>query len=101
MKKSAILLAGAAAAILSFGGVAAGPAAAGIKCAGPNQVTSYGLIRTPYCEDTYLAKVAGYNPATVRHNPNAKYEACRLVGHYPRVAGICDGVNDYGNDHIR
>ena len=77
------------------------PAQAAIKCAGPNQVTKYGLIRTPYCEDNYLAKVAGYKAIAIRQNPNAKYEACKRVGHYPKMTGICDGLNDYGNGRFR
>lgn len=89
----------AAAASMLITGMAAQPAEAAIKCDGPYQVSKYGPIRTPYCEDTYLAHVAGYSPAAVRHNPNIKQEACKRVGHYPRVSGICEG---YGHDnHFR
>lgn len=95
MLKKALFAAAATSFLIT--GMAAEPAEAAIKCHGPNQVSKYGLIRTPYCEDTYLAYVAGYSPAAVRHNPNIKQEACKLVGHYPRVSGICEG---YGHDNF-
>ena len=69
----------------------ADPAAAGIKCKGPNQVSSYGLISSRYCEDVYLARLAGMPPKAVLYNPSAKEQACNAVGHDNRVAHICTG----------
>jgi hypothetical protein len=97
MKKT--LLTAAAAFLMA--GAAVQPASAGIKCAGPNQVTNYGLIPSPYCEDVYLAKVAGYHPKAILYNPSAKSDACDAVGHDNRVAHICQGFgfrSDTGDD---
>lgn len=95
LKKS--LLTAAAGAFLMIG-AAAQPAQAGIKCAGPNQVTKYGLISSPYCEDVYLARIAGYHPKAILYNPSAKDEACNAVGHDNRVAHICQGFGFRAND---
>jgi hypothetical protein len=95
MKKS--LLTAAAAAFL-MAGAAAQPAQAGIKCAGPNQVTKYGLISSPYCEDVYLARIAGYHPKAILYNPSAKADACDAVGNDNRVAHICQGFG-YHSDN--
>jgi hypothetical protein len=47
-------LAAAAVLAVSF----AAPAAARIECRGNFQVTKYGLISTPYCEEEQIARVA-------------------------------------------
>lgn len=73
---------------------------AGIKCAGPNQVTSHGLISTPYCQDVYLAHIAGYSPKAILYNPSAKEEACNAVGNDNRVSYICAGYG-FQNDVFR
>ncbi len=98
MNKPVTLLAAAASlAMTSFAGQ---PANAGIKCVGPDQVSQYGLIRTPWCEDTYLAHIAGYSPRAIRQNPSIKQEACEFVGHDIRVQDICVGFR-HENDNFR
>lgn len=70
------------------------PAAAAIRCEGNFQITSYGRINTPYCEDIYLAQVAREygmrvsNQAVLR-NPSVKERACRFVGNDIRVKSTC------------
>ena len=78
-------------------GMHAEPTAAGIKCKGPNQVSSYGLIPSRYCEDVYLARLAGMPPKAVLYNPSAKEAACNRVGHDNRVSHICQG-HGFRND---
>ena len=73
------------------------PAAAKIACEGPYQLSGGSEIRTPYCEDTYLAHVAqGYGMAVagaeIRHNFNTKRRVCEVIGHDTRVAEICTGM---------
>lgn len=84
------LFAAAVAALASY--AAAQPAQARIICQGTAQVTDEGLISTPWCEDNYLAKLAGYHPAAVRNNPELKEDACDAVGHDIRVAHLCQGL---------
>ena len=72
-----------------------------ISCKGAYQVTSNGLIETPYCEDNYLAHVArGYGihvtNLSIRQNPSKKREICYAVGRDTRVSGICAGLIDSG-----
>ena len=87
MKSKTIIFSAATALLLAS---AAPPIAeAKIACKGRYQVSKYGLIATPYCEDNYLAAIAGYNARAVRQNPHVKYKACKLVGHDPRVYDIC------------
>ena len=100
MLKSRTLLAAAAAATL-FAGLAGQPARAEIICQGVSQVTEEGLITTPWCEDNYLARIAGYNAAAIRNNPNLKADACDAVGDDIRVADICQGLGFRGNDFFR
>lgn len=95
MKKFAALSAAGASVVIA--GLAAQPAGAAIKCQGPNQVTRHGLIGTPWCEDNYLAQIAGYSPRAIRNNPSIKQEACELVGHDPRVSEICAGFRFNGS----
>lgn len=77
-------------------GAAASPADAKIRCKGPYQVVSgAGEIATPYCEDTYLARIARsygmkVSNRAVLYNPHKKEEACRFVGGDIRVQHICD-----------
>ena len=70
------------------------PASAGIECRGNFQVSEYGLINTPYCEDDYLAKVAReygvkVSASRIRRNPGVKERVCRLVGNDNRVRDTC------------
>ncbi len=89
---TAIAAAGALAAVI--GASWTQPASAGIECRGNFQVSEYGLINTPYCEDDYLAKVArqyGVNVSAsrIRRNPGVKERVCRLVGNDNRVRDTC------------
>lgn len=89
-----VALLGAAAAFVGVMGFDINPAEALIKCRGPYQLNPNGLIRTPYCEDNYLALIAGYKAHVIRTNPSAKDEACNRVGHDIRVRDICLGHGD-------
>lgn len=74
--------------------IAATPAHA-IDCDGNFQVQPDGrLVATPYCEDTYLARVARehgmrVSGAAIRGNPSVKAKACRFVGDDNRVRDTC------------
>ncbi len=51
-------------------------------------------ISTPYCEDQYLAEVAReygsrVSAETIRNNPNAKRDVCRLIGRDIRINQTC------------
>ncbi len=92
MKSTLAIFAGAAA--LFIAGVAPQTAEAKIICKGRYQMSSHGPISTPYCEDNYLAAIAGYKAKMIRYNPSAKDEACQKVGHDPRVSDICAGHVD-------
>ena len=72
-------------------------AEAKIKCDGPYQLSGGNTIRTPYCEDNYLAYVAreygmGVSGAEIRQNYNAKRRVCQVIRHDSRVSEICIGV---------
>jgi len=104
MKKSVAILAGAAS--ILFAGIAIQPAEAAIKCHGVNQLNKYGPIRTPYCEDNYVAYVANHyygmhvSANAIRHNPNYKEEICRQIGHDIRIKEACIGFrNNHGRIH--
>ncbi len=95
----------AALAILSMPAVMASTAEAKIRCDGPYQMSSGYPIRTPYCEDNYLAEVArGYGMAVsgaeIRHNYNAKKRVCQSIGHDTRVSQICIGARPEGRKNI-
>lgn len=97
MLKTSLFVAAAACAVSL---TAAQPAQSKIVCKGTAQVTENGLITTPWCEDNYLARLAGYHPAAIRNNPELKEDACDAVGNDIRVAHICMGLgyrqNDFG-----
>ncbi len=83
------------------------PADAAIRCEGNFQITSYGRINTPYCEDIYLAQVAREygmrvsNQAVLR-NPSVKERACRFVGNDNRVRSTCQRyLPENNNRHWR
>jgi hypothetical protein len=70
--------------------------AAAIVCEGPYQVVGGNSISTPYCQDSYLAKVARsygvrVSDAEVRENPGTKIRLCRFIGYDNRLSGICAG----------
>ncbi len=74
----------------------ASPAAAGIECRGNFQVTKYGLISTPYCEEENIARVARsygmkVTGAQVRKDPLKKVYLCQRIGGDTRLKGSCAG----------
>lgn len=74
------------------------PAAARNQCHGNFQVTKYGLIATPYCEEEQIAFVArsyGQSVSQVRKNPLMKVYLCQTLGYDSRLKGSCAG---YGPD---
>ncbi|MGC2408827.1 MAG: hypothetical protein WA441_02145 [Methyloceanibacter sp.] len=76
------------------------PAAARIECRGNFQITKYGPIATPYCEEEQIAFVArsyGSNVtgAQVRNDPLTKVYLCQTLGHELAAEGSCAG---YGPD---
>jgi hypothetical protein len=76
------------------------PAEARIECRGNFQVTKYGLIATPYCEEEQIAFVArsyGSNVtgAQVHNDPLTKVYLCQTIGYDWRLKGSCAG---YGPD---
>jgi hypothetical protein len=88
----------AAAAVLAIS--LASPAAARIECRGNFQVSKYGLIATPYCEEEQIAYVArsyGQNVSgsQVRRDPLLKVYLCQTIGYDNRLKGSCAG---YGPD---
>ncbi len=81
---------------LVMAGIATGPAAAAIRCQGPNQIINGEGLPTPYCEDAYLAQVArGYGvsvtAAAIRASYTRKTRVCELIGHDSRLSNICAG----------
>ena len=80
-------------------------AEAAIRCDGPYQkIRGYSDILTPYCEDSYLAKVARtygvrVSANTIRHNPNRKLEVCQFMGFDPRVFEICSQYRGSSEAH--
>lgn len=84
----------AAALTAVIGAASTQPASAAIRCEGNFQITEYGKINTPYCEDNYLAQVARQNgmsvsASAIRRNPGIKEQVCRVVGHDIRVKNTC------------
>ena len=94
-----ICSAGCLAALLLLIG-ATGPASARIQCKGNFQVTKYGLIATPWCEEEQIALVArSYGQkvtgSQVRNDPLLKVYLCQTIGGDIRLKGSCAG---YGPD---
>jgi hypothetical protein len=76
----------------------ASPAAARIECRGNFQISKYGPISTPYCEEKQIAQVArsygmAVTDAEVRNNPNTKVYLCQMYGGDNRLKGSCAGYN--------
>ena len=72
------------------------PAEARIECHGNFQVTKYGLIATPYCEEEQIAFVArSYGSkvtgAQVHNDPLTKVYLCQTIGYDLRLKGSCAG----------
>ena len=81
-----------AAALLAFLFVT--PAAARIQCQGIFQISKYGPISTPYCQEEEIARVArsyGTNvtAAEVHKNPLKKVYLCQIYGDDNRLKGAC------------
>ena len=78
----------------------AAPATARIECRGNFQMTKYGPIATPYCEEEQIAFVARsygqrVTAAEVHNNPLTKVYLCQTIGYDLRLKGSCAG---YGPD---
>jgi hypothetical protein len=74
----------------------ASPAAARIECRGNFQITKYGPIATPYCEEEQIARVArSYGErvtgSEVRNNALKKVYLCQVYGYDTRLKGSCAG----------
>lgn len=70
------------------------PAEAKIRCQGIFQVTKYGLLSTPYCQDQEIARVArsrGWNvsQAQIGNDPLKKVQICQVLGSDVRLKGAC------------
>ena len=77
------------------------PAAARILCDGEFQISKYGPIATPYCQDQVIASVAhsyGWrdSAAQVGSNPLAKVYICQTLGYDWRLQGPCSGYGPRG-----
>ena len=75
-------------------------AEARIECRGNFQMTKYGPIATPYCEEEQIARVAqsyGWKVTAgeVHNNPLTKVYVCQNLGSDNRLKGSCAG---YGPD---
>ena len=76
----------------------ASTASAHIACQGNFQVTSQGLIATPYCEEEEIARVArsyGSNvtSAEIHNNALTKVYVCQIYGYDTRLKGSCGGYS--------
>ena len=65
-----------------------------VECKGDFQVTKYGLIATPYCEEENIAVVAqsyGWQVtgSQVRKDPLKKVYICQVLGRDIRLKGSC------------
>lgn len=81
-------------AILVTAGLAAGADAKPRCHEGFQDIGKGRSISTPYCEDLYLAEVAReygsrVSVETIRNNPNAKRDVCRLIGRDIRINQAC------------
>ncbi|MEL7048785.1 MAG: hypothetical protein AAFO75_07460 [Pseudomonadota bacterium] len=70
------------------------PVEAKIHCRDAYQVVGGQLIATPYCQDSYLARVARsygfrYSGGQLRRSFAKKQEVCRLAGTDIRIIDIC------------
>lgn len=73
-----------------------GPALARIQCQGNFQMSKYGPIATPYCEEEQIALVAqsyGWKVTAqeVHRNPLKKVYLCQVIGYDNRLKGSCAG----------
>ncbi len=100
-------LAIAAAAVL-LAAVTALPTAADakIRCDQEYQLNKSGPVRTPYCEDEYLARVATsrgrpVSGAAIRASYGIKRDVCRSLRFDTRVASICGPLQPDRNRRFR
>lgn len=75
---------------------AASPAEAKIECRGNFQMSKYGPIATPYCEEEHIAHVAQsygirVTATEVHRNPLKKVYLCQTIGGDSRLKGSCAG----------
>jgi hypothetical protein len=75
-------------------------AGARVQCHGNFQITKYGPIATPYCEEEQISIVAqsyGWNVSAseVHSDPLKKVYVCQVLGSDVRLKGSCAG---YGPD---
>ena len=71
------------------------PPEARIQCRGNFQMTKYGPIATPYCEEEQIAFVArsyGQSVSQVRKNPLMKVYLCQTLGYDSRLNPALDTV---------
>ena len=85
-------------ATLLLAAASSGPAAARIQCRGNFQMSKYGPIATPYCEEEQIALVArsyGNNvtAAQVHNDPLTKVYLCQTIGWDQRLKGSCAGYS--------
>ena len=71
-------------------------AEARIECRGNFQMTKYGPIATPYCEEEQIALVArsyGWkvSGAEIHNDPLKKVYVCQIIGSDSRLKGSCAG----------
>jgi hypothetical protein len=74
-----------------------GAADAKITCSQGYQRVAGNWLATPYCQDAYVAEVAGQygmrvSAAKIRNNPHYKRDVCLVVGNDIRVKDTCDNV---------
>ena len=74
----------------------ASPATARIECRGNFQISKYGPIATPYCEEENIARVAQsygirVTATEVHRNPLKKVYLCQTIGNDSRLKGSCAG----------
>ena len=67
-----------------------------IQCQGNFQITKYGPVATPYCEEEQIARVArsyGWTvtASEVHKNPLKKVYICQILGGDTRLKGSCAG----------
>lgn len=70
------------------------PADATLQCQGNFQITKYGPIDTPYCEEEQIAIVAqsqGWHVSAseIHNNPLKKIEVCTALAGDARLKGSC------------
>ena len=74
-----------------------------VQCHGDFQITNYGVIATPYCEEENIAVVAqsyGWRvmASQIHNNPLKKVYICQVLGRDIRLKGSCAGYSpdNYG-----